>query len=56
MAVPKRKRSRKKRDQRFAGKGLEKKNIIFDSATGVPRLSHYTHKPKREKSKAVDAA
>lgn len=41
MAVPKRKTSKGKRNQRSANKGLKAVNIVFDKETGEPKLPHH---------------
>ncbi|WP_339041030.1 MULTISPECIES: 50S ribosomal protein L32 [unclassified Candidatus Lariskella] len=41
MAVPKRKTSKGKRNQRRSHHALKKMNIAFDATTGEPKLSHH---------------
>lgn len=41
MAVPKKKTSKSRRNTRRAHDALKKINVVFDSTTGEPKLSHH---------------
>lgn len=41
MAVPKKKVSKSRRDQRRSHHALEPINIVFDQTTGEPKLPHH---------------